>query len=286
MPMRLLWAEDKIDTFVSVLPQKVFVERIGGDVVNVEVMVKAGYSPATYEPTPRQIAALAKAQLYIRIGVPFEKAWMPRIQGVNPKMIMLDAREGLTLRKMTDHHHGHDHDSDIHDAYKYKPAGNELDPHLWTDPKLVIKMAEQIRQQLIALQPDNKAVFTANHADFVAELTVLDEELQALFSESKGQKFMVFHPSWGYFAEAYGLEQIAIEADGKEPGARALTALIKQARLNGVKTIFVQPQFDKRAAKQVARAINGNVVAIDPLAADYFANMRKIAKVIVGIANE
>ncbi|MGB0846159.1 MAG: metal ABC transporter solute-binding protein, Zn/Mn family [Thiolinea sp.] len=284
LPFQLYGADNKVRVFVSVLPQKTFVERIGGDAVDVSVMVKPGFSPATYEPTPRQIVALSKAGLYIRIGVPFEQAWMPRIRSVNPDMVLLDAREGLALRDLEEHHHGHDdhddHETEAHDAE------NETDPHLWTSPLLVMQMAEQIRDQLIALKPADKALFTENHAAFINELEALDQEFKALFSEAEGKTFLVFHPSWGYFADAYGLTQVAIESEGKEPGARALAALIKQAKQNEAKTIFVQPQFDQRAAKQVAKAIDGKVVAIDPLAADYFVNMRRAARLIAGVSAE
>jgi len=216
-PAQILAADDKLKLFVSVLPQKLFVERIGGDSVDVQVMVKPGFSPATYEPSPRQIAALAKAQLYIRIGVPFEQAWLPRIQSVNPDILMVDARTGIELLEITDHHHGHDDDKGEDRAGKkqhdereavHEPH-SEIDPHLWTDPQRVIKMAEQIRQQLVALQPENSGEFDTNHAALVAELKALDEELRTLFAEDTAntdtdirKKFLVFHPSWGYFAAA------------------------------------------------------------------------------------
>ena len=286
-------ADDKLKIFVSVLPQKLFVERIGGDSVDVGVMVKSGFSPATYEPSPRQIAALAKAQLYIRIGVPFEQAWLPRIISVNPEMLMIDARTGIELLEMAehDHHHEHNHGNESHgekdeDVHKLEhDSASETDPHLWTDPRLVIKIAEQIRQQLTTLKPENTEIFDANYTAFVTELEELDNEVRTIFAEHEAntnKKFLVFHPSWGYFAAAYGPMQLAIEAEGKEPGAKALKALVKQARDAGVKTIFVQPQFDQRAARQIAKAIDGNVVALDPLTEDYFETMRRAARLIAG----
>lgn len=291
MPAR---AERKPVVFVSVLPQKHFVEQIGGEHVEVHVMVQPGYSPATYEPTPRQISKLAKAGLYIRTGVPFETAWMSRIQGVNPAMKTVDARDGLALRELTAHDHDHEHPEDEHHkdvvADKDEAADHDTpvphDPHIWASPRMVVTMAGQIRDELTKLSPEQQALFAANHQRFVQELKALDQELTDLFAESEQHKFMVFHPSWGYMADAYGLEQIAIESEGKEPGAKALAALIRQARAEGVKTIFVQPQFDKRAAEQVAKAIKGNVVAIDPLAENYTENLRKTAHLIAGVADE
>ncbi len=306
MSLQPLLADDKLSVFVSVLPQQLFVERIGGEAVAVEVMVKPGFSPATYEPSPRQIAALAKTQLYIRIGVPFEAAWLPRIRSVNPDMLLLDARDSIELLKLDDRHHGHEAQyNDEHSAVQHADIEHTehtgakkvahvgqrsaFDPHLWTDPQRVITMAQQIKRQLTALVPAQAEVFQANYVAFAAELQALDDELRALFARddaADNKKFLVFHPSWGYFAATYGLTQLAIEAEGKEPGAKALQALIRQAKAARVKTIFVQPQFDQRAARQVAKAIKGEVVAIDPLAADYFANMRRAARLIAGVGDE
>ena len=278
----VIHAGEPLNIFVSVLPQQFFVERIGGEWVNVEVMVKPGFSPATYESSPRQISSLAKAVLYFRVGVPFEEAWMKRIQAVNPTMAVVDSREGVHLLEIAHHDHDHAHsEGDSHDD-----ESKVLDPHIWTSPQIAVSMATQIRDELVKLSPAQASVFTTNHARLVEALQSLDDELKALFSASSERKFMVFHPSWGYFAESYGLRQIAIEFEGKEPGARALSDLIKQAKKEQVKTIFVQPQFDARAAKQVARAIGGNVVAIDPLAADYVENLRKAARLIAGVSDE
>ena len=143
---------------------------------------------------------------------------------------------------------------------------------------LVKQMADRIRDKLSQLAPEHATYFARNHHDFVAELEVLDQELHALLDPLEHRSFMVFHPAWGYFAEHYGLHQVAIERQGKQPGARGLAALIAQAKQHNIKVIFVQPQFDKRQAHQVAKAINGVVVAVDPLAADYLANLRKIGR--------
>lgn len=273
------WSADTLNVFVSVLPQQYFVERIGGEHVQVQAMVQPGYSPATYEPTPRQIAALADAELYIRTGVPFENAWMQRIQSVNPDMPVMDAREGLELRQLAKH--GHEHE-----AREAQGEHQEQDPHIWTSPRLVKQMAASIRDRLSDLRPQYRQVFAANYDTFAADLDKLDAELSQLFSQSRQRKFMVFHPSWGYLADAYGLQQIAIEHEGKEPGAKALTALIKQAKTEGVHVIFVQPQFDKRTAEQVAQAIDGTVISVDPLSIDYLDNLRAVARLIAGTGNE
>lgn len=265
-----------LDIFVSVLPQQTFVEKIGGEHVRVHTMVTPGNSPATYSPTPQQISALSKADLYIRIGVPFENAWMDRIQSANPTMPILDLRQNIDMRSLEQHSHHDDHGHDnSHDG--------ELDPHLWTSPPVVKQLALTIQNALINKTPEHAATYKKNYQAFSSELNALDTELQQSFKGSEGLKFLVFHPSWGYFAETYGLQQIAIEKEGKQPGAKALTTIIDQANNEGISIIFVQPQFDKKLAAQIAKAINGKVIAIDPLSADYIANMREVAKQMAGV---
>lgn len=266
--------------FVSVLPQKTFVERIGGPHVAVQVMVGPGHNPGTYSPTPRQVAALAGTDLYIRTGVPFEDAWMERIRAINPDLLVLDARSGIDLRAT-----GHHDDGVGQDDHDDRGIGqNTLDPHVWTSPPLVKQMSGSIRDTLTNLDPTNAQVYADNFAAFAAELDALDQNIRVLLKDLSNRRFMVFHPAWGYFADAYGLIEVPIEKEGKVPGARAMAALIEQAKREQIKVIFVQPQFDKRAASRVASAIGGRVVAIDPLAADFAANLLQVAGTIAATA--
>ncbi|HPY39952.1 MAG TPA: zinc ABC transporter substrate-binding protein [Thiolinea sp.] len=266
--------------FVSVVPQKYFAERVGGEQVKVESMVQPGFSPETYEPTAQQISALSKAQLYIRVGMPFEEAWMKRIQGVNPAIVILDAREGVKLRSLEAHAHTEQ------TATNTTASNTEIDPHLWVSPRIAKQMAQQMATSFSKLRPEQTELFNTNYTKFAAELDQLDQELTELFKDKQHLKFMVFHPAWGYLADAYGLEQIPIEVEGKEPGAKALTEIINEAKHENVKTIFVQPQFSQRAAEQVAKAINGKVVSVDNLAEDYIPNLRKVARLIAGVDSE
>lgn len=254
--------------FASVLPIQTFVEQVGGEHVEARAMVRPGFSPHTYDPTPQQIAALARAALYVRVGVPFEDAWMGRIRSANSSMQVIDVRSGLELRVSEDHEHAHDHGREV----------DEFDPHVWTNPRLVMHMIGRIRDRLAELDPAHAADFSRNHDAYLADLRALDEEIHELLDPLRNRKFMVFHPAWGYFADAYGLVQVPIEHEGKEPGARALAALIDRAKAEGVRVIFVQPQFDKRQATQIARAIGGSVIAVDPLAPDYVDNLRQVAR--------
>jgi zinc transport system substrate-binding protein len=278
---------EPLRVFASVLPIKTFIEKVGGEHVDARAMVRPGFNPHTYDPTPQQISALADAVLYVRTGVPFEDAWMARIRSANPTMKVLDARQGLQLRKLeahahdkprhdTDHHHDHHGEPDAHAAGHHDD--HEQDPHVWTSPPLARQMVGVIRDTLAALRPAHAAAFSRNHDAYVAELESLDRELHALLDPLSNRRFLVFHPAWGYFADTYELTQVPIEHEGKTPGARALAALIEQAQHEGIRVVFVQPQFDKRQARQVAQAIGGAVIAVDPLAADYVDNLRRVGR--------
>jgi zinc transport system substrate-binding protein len=270
-----------LDVFVSVLPLAAFAERVGGERVSVHTMVQPGHSPATYEPTPRQIAALADADVYFRVGVPFEDGWMKRIGAANPDMPVVDLREGLALRAQEAHRHdnGKAGAADGHGAAHER--GTTLDAHVWTSPRLVRQMAATMRAAFARLDPAGAQTYAASQAAFDADLAALDAELTSRLAGLRSRSFLVYHPAWGYFADAYGLTQVAIEQEGKEPGARRLTAVIERARAEDARLILVQPQFDRRAAAQVARAIGGRVETADPLSPDYAATLRRLAEVLV-----
>ncbi|PVV11531.1 MAG: ABC transporter substrate-binding protein [gamma proteobacterium symbiont of Ctena orbiculata] len=268
---------EPLRVFASVVPIQTFVQRIGGEHVDARAMVRPGFDPHTYDPTPQQISALAGTALYVRAGLPFEKAWMERVRSANPQMQVLDAREGISLREIEAHGHDEDDGHDEHDSHE-SVDDHEQDPHVWTSPPLVKHMAGKIRHKLIQLAPDHAANFTRNHDALLAELDALDAELNRLLDPLVNRKFMVFHPAWGYFADHYRLIQVPIEHEGKSPGARTLAALIEQAKQEKIKVVFVQPQFDKRQARQVAQAIGGIVVPVDPLAADYADNLRRVGQ--------
>jgi zinc transport system substrate-binding protein len=211
---------------------------------------------------------------------------MKRITATNPDMPVVDLRDGLRLRPQEAHrhdddgHHGqHGHESGAGSAAAGGHAA--MDAHVWTSPRLVRQMAETIRAAFTELDPAGADTYAANQAAFDAGLAALDAELQDRLAGLNNPSFLVYHPAWGYFADAYGLTQVPIEQEGKEPGARRLAALITQARAEGARVILVQPQFDRRAAQQVARAIDGRVETVDPLSPDYAATLRRLADILV-----
>ncbi len=267
-------AEKPIQVFVSVLPIKYLVERVGGSHVNARAMVGPGQSPHTYEPTPRQMTELSRAQIYYRIGVSFEQIWMKRIAALNPSLRIVDLRDGIRLRKLEDHHDEEEHNKAGHTEGAYD---EDLDPHLWTSPVLARTMADHIRATLAERDPAHAQDYQAGFDSLAADLTALDTRLRTRLARVTHRKFLVFHPSWGYFADTYGLQQLAIEASGKEPGPRSLANIIALARQENIRVIFVQPQFSRTTANTVARAIGGKVIPIDPLAENYIDNLRKAA---------
>ena len=274
--------DPKIRIFVSIPPQATFVERVGGTHVAVDVLVAPGQSPHAYEPTPKQMAQLAEARLFFGIGWPFEKRVLAKVTATNPHLVVVDTREGVPLRRMTaaearlDDHGRAAAREDGHAAGL--PAGaSEPDPHIWLNPRYVKIQAATICRALQAAGPAHAAEYQKNLDAFAEDLDGTDARIAAALAPLKGREFLVFHPAFGYFADAYGLRQMPVEIEGKEPGARQLAALIDRARADGVKVIFVQPQFSARSAEAVARAIGGAVVPIDPLARDYLANLEDMA---------
>ena len=262
-------ASGKVTVFVSIAPQKYFVQQICKELADVQVMVPPGASPATYEPKPRQMTAISKTRIYFSIGVPFENTWLKKIAAINPDMAVVPTDRGIKKLPMVAHHRQEDEN---------QPEHGSLDPHIWLSPPLVMIQARTILEALQEYDSAHRFVYENNYRAFISQLSNLDAELRNAFSGRSGQQVMVFHPSWGYFAQAYGLKQVSIEVEGKEPKPAQLRELIEHARENGIKFVFVQPQFSARSAKLIAGEIGGQVVFADPLAEDWAGNLRSVAR--------
>lgn len=270
--------KSRFTVFVSILPQSYFLERIGGDHVRVEVLVGEGQSPHTYEPTPRQMAKLAEAKTWFIIGVGFEKGLMKKIAQSHRSLVIVETQKGVSYRYLA----GHDHRNDGHGHGKDqagKSAGTP-DPHIWMSPKLVQIQARNIHDALCRLDPAHRQQYAMNLKAFLDDLDRVDARIARSLAPVKGRKMYVFHPAFGYFADAYGLVQVPIEIEGKEPGARQLADLIDRAKKDGVKVIFVQQQFSKKSADVVAKSIGGTVVPINPLSKEYLTNLEKMAAAV------
>lgn len=274
---------------VSVVPQQWLVDSIGGDRVKTAVMVKPGASPATYEPTPSQMRSLSEAEIYFSVGVPFEGAWLPRFHGAAPDMTVVDMAGRVKRRVMgdgyehdheADHGHeahaedGHHDESEEHRGHSHAPGSP--DPHVWVSPLAMRAMASTVVDVLSDRRPAFAAEFRRNYAKTVATINAVDADVARDLASVPQRVFMVFHPAWGYFADAYGLRQMAIETGGKEPSPQDMRRIVDEAREHAIKVIFVQAQFSQRAAKAIAGDIGGEVKPLDPLAYDWPANTRAI----------
>jgi zinc transport system substrate-binding protein len=278
-------AQDKVPVYVSIVPQKYFVQQIGKDLVDVQVMVSPGASPATYEPKPRQMAGISKAKAYFSVGVPFESRWLKKIAAANPRMKVVATDQGVQKIPMAagyhlgepgdaDHHEGREDADDDH-GHDHEAGG--LDPHIWLSPPLVKIQARHILTGLQAIDPSHGDRYERNYHDFLRAIDLLDQQLKQIFSGVKDRRFLVFHPSWGYLAQAYGLKMTPIEVQGKDPKPAQLEALIAYARREGIKVVFVQPQFSARSAQLIAGEIGGKVAFADPLAENWADNLLMVA---------
>lgn len=259
-----------VRTFASIAPLAGFVQRVGGDRVSVESLVQTGQSPHSYQATARQAARLGGADLFFSLGLPFEHMLLKKLRQADSGVRVVDLREGLELLS-ADHQCSHD------DHAGHACSDGELDLHVWMSPSAAIQMVRTIRDALVEVDPAGVGTYDENAQGFVSELETVRDEIAAQLSPYRGETFLVFHPAFGYFGREFGLEQQAIEIEGKSPSMRQLEQIIRQARADNVHVIFVQPQFPQDSADLVARQIGGTVVRIDPLSVDYLANLRDIA---------
>jgi zinc transport system substrate-binding protein len=263
-------AEDgRIRVAVSVPPQGYFVRRIGGERVQVEVMIPPGYSHVDYPLTPRQVAALSRARLYVAVGHPafeFEQVQLKPVLRDLPGLQIVDMSRGMSL--IAGEVEG---DEDEHG----RAVG---DPHVWVAPDTVAVAARNIESALAGIDPAHAAEYRANLQRFEADVAALDREIRARLAGRQGDRFMVYHPTWGYFARQYGLQQVAIEAEGKEPSAQRLIQLIDRARRERIEVVFVQAGFPRKSAQVIAEAVGGRVLVADPQDPDWLGNLRRVAR--------
>jgi zinc transport system substrate-binding protein len=268
---------DRIGVVVSILPQAGFVEKVGGDRVEVTVMIPPGASPHTYEPKPSQLAALSRAGMYAAVGsgIEFELAWMDKLRDINPDMLVVDCSRGVELRAMTE-------EEAAAEEEEHEGEHGMMDPHIWTSPVNAQAMVRNICDGLVEVDPGNRSYYESNRDAYLQELTRLDTEIRERLSGLNNRTIMVYHPAFGYFAREYNLTMLLVEKEGKEPTPAGLTRLIEQAKEHNIKVVFAEPQFNPRSAEVIAGAIDGRVIFVDPLLKDYIENLRTIAGQIAG----
>jgi zinc transport system substrate-binding protein len=245
--------------YVSIPPQAFLVEQLAEDLVQVEVLLPPGASPATYEPTPRQMAALERSQLYLQIGAPFEGPLLAKISDLMPDLHVVDCRIGIELETIGEG--GHTHES------------GSLDPHIWLDPQRMKIVATTTAMALRGLQPDEASIIDRRLAELLASMDASHRRVAELLATFEGRTILVFHPAFGYFTRRYGLHQSAVEVDGKAPTARGLARVVSDLGDHRARALFIQPQFSRTSAERVADALGCELVELDPLAGDYLVNL-------------
>ena len=241
---------------VSIPPLAEFVEAVGGERIEVIIMVPQGASPHTYEPTPGQLSKLSRADLYVMVGsgIEFELSWMDRFREINPEMRIVNASLGLELLRD--------------------------DPHVWLSPRCAMVMVENIYNALVELDPEHEAYYAENRDRYLSQLWELDEEFREVASWARIKAILVYHPAWGYLCRDYGLQQLALEREGKEPSPRWIEQLTEEAKSRGIRVVFTSPQSGSRGVEAIAEELNAEIVEIDPLAEDYVDNMHRVLEAL------
>ena len=253
----------KIDVAVSIGPEVEFVKAVGGDKVNVILMVPSGSDPHTYEPLPGQLTRVSNAKMYAEVGTPveFEINYMGKIKSINPTMLVVNCSEGVNLISNT-----------------AENESDEVDPHIWTDPKNAEIMVENIYHGLVQIDPADKDYFQKNRDQYLKKLDELDKNATKLIKEKNSSIIIVFHPAFGYYAKEYNLTMIAAMINDEEPSPQRIAMLVDTAQKNNIHVVFTEPQYDPKYMQSVASQIGGRVVFVNDLDENYLQNMENISK--------
>jgi len=256
-----------ITVAVTLLPQADIVENVAGDRANVIVMVPPGADPHTYEVTPAQMVELSKAKIYAKVGTPveFELTWMERFISTNPDMLVIDCSTGIDLLET---------DEETEDTGDHEHE--QFDPHIWLSARNVTVMARNVCDGLVQVDPENRDYYEQNYEEYAARLSEVDKRISAELAGLQNRSFIIYHPTLGYFARDYNLQQIAVEQGGKEPDAEYIVRLVEEAKAKDIKVVFISPEYSTRSAEVIAGEIGGRVRIIDPLAKDIIGNLETI----------
>ena len=257
----------------SIPPHAWLIDRIGGNQVVVHTVLRPGESPTTHQPSDLQVSRVLSGRVFFRSGVPFESgAWF---RALEEHLEIVDLRNGVATRTMDTH--AHDGGAAEENSHHLRGA---TDPHIWLSPERLTVQARLITETLQQMDPDHAADYAASLTELISELDELDAFIETTLAPYRGRAFVVFHPSWGYFADDYGLRQIAIEIEGDNPTDAELTRVQEQTRALGVSVVFVQPQIAGRSARAIADVMGARLETLDPLAPDVIANLRHVTNSI------
>lgn len=266
---------NRLAVFVSIAPQKYFVERIAGEHADVAVLIPSGASPHSYEPRPSQMVALSRAALFFSVGVEMEKVWLPRIAATNGNLHVVATDSGSIKLPMS---------SDEHAVVEEQHGDHEhavMDPHIWLSPERVKMQVHIITEALAEADTLHAAYFRSHAAAFEHEIDLLQIRIKSIVpSDTSRRAFLTFHPSWGYFADEFLLRQMTIEIEGKEPGMQALGKIIREAKQKNIRTVLVQPQFSQQTATVIAKSLGCSVTVADPLSPDWANNLLAVAEAL------
>ncbi len=241
---------------VSILPQKYLLQQIAGDRIEVQVMVPAGSSPESYDPTPQDMIRLSHALGYFMVGdFGFERTWMSRFQEQNPEMLMVDCSEGIHRLPVDD---------------------DEYDPHVWTSPRNMKVMAARVCEALVKWDAAGASTYRANLQRFEARMDSLNRQWRQLSLIATHHSFVIYHPALSYLASDYGWRQIAVEREHKEPSAAEMIRLIDEIRASDARVILLQQEYDDRLVSTLATETGLRVVRINPLSEDWETEMARI----------
>lgn len=256
----------QVNTAVTIVPQRNFVKAVAGDKSDVIVMIPPGYSPGNYAPRPSELTKFSEAQIYFSIGVPADvQNILPKVKQFNPdiKVVKLAEKVGQKYEN------------------RQFPSGSR-DPHIWLSPQRVIYMIEIIKDELIKLDPANEDFYKNNAKNYIEKIRETDQRIREIIKDKDSKYMLVYHPSFGYFAEEYNLEMVSIEEGGKEATAKHLQEIIDFAKENNIKKIFYQAEIDSRQTEAISEEIEAELIKLDPLAEDYLDNLIEMAKKIRG----
>lgn len=277
--LAVLFAYAKPIVTTSILPTAYFVSQIAADTIQINTMVQKGADPHTYEPKPTQMKMLENSEIYFSVGMEFESIWLDKFKKSFPNLMIVKTDENIKKMQSTHHHEHHDHDED-HEHHDDHDDDEGLDPHIWLDPVLVKTQSQNIAKALISKFPKNREIYEKNLQKFLDKLEELDKFAKQEFANLKNRKFLVYHPSWGYFANRYNLKQISIEVDAKEPKPALLKEIIDEVKEENIDVIFVAPQFSQKAAKTIAKQTGAKIVEIDQLPLKWEYEFKKSVKAI------
>ncbi len=259
---------------MPILPIRGWLQRIGGEHVQVAVLIRSGQSMHTFDPVPRLMTELDACSVFFTLGLPFERRMVERLESRSKPPRVVDLRTGIELREIDvpcvhetdDPNHKHEH-----------ATGGDKDPHIWLNPRMAAQICSTIGQTLIDLDPAHRDEYAKNLAALQSELLAAHEKMRERLANLRGSSMLVYHPDFGYFCDEYGLRQMPLELEGREPTAREISVLTEKAKALAVGAVFTQPQYSRKSADILASRIGATVVVIDPLSEEYFDVLEQLA---------